>query len=59
LFRRGDIDHAALDGADLDVVIPDGNLAADLSLDMCLYVFVRKGLNHGCLLASLQSWHFG
>jgi hypothetical protein len=53
LFRQGDIDHAAVDGADLDDVIPDGNLSADLSLDLRLYISGREGLSHGCFLFSL------
>jgi hypothetical protein len=52
LLRQSNIDYAAVDGADLDDVIPDGNLAADLSLDMRLYVSGGKGLSHGCLYFS-------
>jgi hypothetical protein len=52
LLRQSNIDYAAVDGTDLDDVIPDGNLAADLSLDMRLYVSGGKGLSHECLYFS-------
>ena len=42
LPRRDDVDHAAVYRADLNVVIPDSNLAADFSLDMRLYVSGRE-----------------
>jgi len=50
LSRRCDVDHAAVDRADLEDIVPYGDLSADLAVDLSLYVFCRDRLDHSYLL---------
>jgi hypothetical protein len=45
-LMRDNVDHATVDRANLEVVVPNRHLPGDFSLNVCLYVFGLTGLRH-------------